>query len=80
MTTTALKVGDKVHIILADGHPLFTTQWWPRQGVETTGTVQKVFKNGKVAVAVHQLRNRSEDGCHTLHFTPSEMCRLYVMA
>ena len=33
------------------------------------GTVQKVFRNGKVAVAIDQIRNRSADGCATIHFT-----------
>lgn len=33
-----------------------------------TGIVQKVFKNGQVAIAVDQLRNNSEDGRRTLHF------------
>jgi len=27
-----------------------------------TGTVQKTYKNGRVLVAIDQLRNRSEDG------------------
>ncbi len=44
-------------------------RWWPKSG-DITGTVQKVYKNGKVMVAVHQLRNRSEDGCHSLNFQP----------
>jgi hypothetical protein len=35
-----------------------------------TGTVQKVFKNGKVAVAVDQLPNRGGDGKKTIHFEP----------
>jgi hypothetical protein len=38
-----------------------------------TGTVQKIFKNGNVAVAIHQIRNFSEDGLHTMHFPISEV-------
>jgi hypothetical protein len=33
-----------------------------------TGTVQKVFKNGKVAVAMDQLPMRGGDGKRTIHF------------
>jgi len=63
-----VEVGQKVEIIVPDGHVLYSTAWWPKKGVRVTGTVQKLFKNGKVAVAVDQLRNRSEDGKHTCHF------------
>lgn len=60
--------GDKVRIVLAADADLLRTAWWPKG--ETTGTIQKVFKNGKVAVAVHQLRNVWDggDGLRTLHF------------
>ncbi len=68
---TTLKAGDKVRIILKDNADLWRTDWWPKRGIETTGTVQKLYKNGKVAVAVHQLRNNSEDRCHTLRFDPN---------
>jgi hypothetical protein len=63
-----LAIGDKVEIVLADDAALYQTQWWPKKGTKVTGTIQKFYKNGKVAVAVHQLKNQSEDGCHTLHF------------
>jgi len=64
---TPLQVGQTVRIVIPEGHDLLTTTWWPRG--ENTGTVQKLFKNGKVAVAVHRLRNRSEDGFTTINFS-----------
>ena len=70
---TTFNVGDKVRIELAEDADLYRTQWWPKRGVEVTGTVQKVYKNGKVAVAIDQLRNRSEDGKHTMHMRPESL-------
>ena len=67
-----LTVGMKVEIRLPEGHPLYTTQWWPKAGKKVTGTVQKLFKNGKVAVAVDQLYNKSEDHKHTINFSTVE--------
>ena len=61
-----IHTGDRVAITVPAEHPLMTTKWWPVHA-EHTGTVTKVFKNGRAAVAVDQLRNRSADGCHTLH-------------
>lgn len=65
-----LEAGQKVQIVIADDSPLHGCVWWPKG--EITGTVQKIFKNGKVAVAVHQIRNEAKsktaDGYKTLHF------------
>ena len=60
--------GAKVRINVPEDDSLRQTKWYPKG--EVTGTVQKVFKNGKVAVAVDQLRNvqDSGDGLRTLHF------------
>ena len=55
--------GDKVQI--TDKSAFDTCMWWPAGIV--TGTVQKVFKNGFVAVAVHQLPLAGGDGLRTLH-------------
>jgi hypothetical protein len=61
-----LAVGANVKIMLPPDSPFLQTKWWPKAG-EVTGTVQKVFKNGRVAVAVHQIANSSGDGCYTAH-------------
>jgi hypothetical protein len=71
-----MQVGTRVEVRLPDDSDLYECRWWPRRGVRITGTVQKVFRNGKVAVAVDQLRNRSEDGCGTMHFLRD---RLYAI-
>lgn len=68
----SLAVGDTVRIAIPADHDLMTTQWWPKTGA-TTGTVQKLFKNGQIAVAVHQLRNRSADGFRTLQFSAESL-------
>lgn len=64
-----MEVGQKVRITTTEW--LAQCQWWPKEGA--TGTVQKVFKNGKVAVAVDQVKNRSEDGCWTGHFKAAQL-------
>ena len=69
---TTLRVGQKVKVVIPADHCLYTTQWWPKRGVEVTGTVQKLFKNGKVAVAIDQLRNKSEDGRHTMNWSSTD--------
>jgi hypothetical protein len=58
---TILTIGQTVTITAPEGAALYTTTWWPKMGTKVTGTVQKVFKNGNVAVAVDQLPNRSAD-------------------
>lgn len=62
-----IQIGDKVRIILKPDADLFKTMWWPKG--ETTGTVQKIFKNGKIAVAVDQLYAAGDDNKRTLHFS-----------
>lgn len=73
MSKNSIQVGDKVRVVDADRGGFSRCQWWPEGQV--TGNVQKVFKNGKVAVAVHQLRNVSDsgDGLTTLHFRLSDL-------
>jgi hypothetical protein len=72
MTTNQyLNPGVKVTVIPTEQSGLLNCKWWPKGTV--TGTVTKVFKNGKVAVAVDQLRNFSEDGLRTLHFDQSDL-------
>lgn len=70
-TTRKLAPGDKVQIIPTPGGDFERCAWWPKGTV--TGTVQKVFKNGKVAVAVDQLRNWGGDGLKTLHFDQKDL-------
>lgn len=62
-----MEVGSKVRIQVPADHAVLTTSWFPKSGA--TGTIQKMFKNGTVAVAVDQLRNGSDDGKVTLHFS-----------
>lgn len=62
------QIGDRVTVRVPATAPLAAVAWWPKG--EVTGTVQKLFKNGKVAVAIDQIRNRSADGCHTMHLSP----------
>jgi len=50
--------------------------WW-HDGA--TGTVQRIFRNGKVAVALHDIRNQSADGRLTQHFDPRRGDRLTVI-
>lgn len=66
-----LTPGTRVEIRVAADHSLHLCQWWP-EGV-VTGTVEKVFKNGNVAVAVERIRNLSADGLKTLHFKATEL-------
>jgi hypothetical protein len=73
MATVTLAVGMKVEIVLADDAPLYTTAWWPKRGVRVTGTVTKLFKNGMANVAIDQLRNRSEDGLHTMRMDAADL-------
>jgi len=60
----------RVKIVAPPDAYIWTTKWWPQRG-DVTGTVQKTFKNGKVAVAIDQLRNRSDDGRKTMNL-PAE--------
>jgi hypothetical protein len=69
--TTTLEAGERVQIVIAEDHPLNSTTWFPRG--EVFGIVQKVFKNGKVAVAVEGVRNQSADGLLTMHFESPEI-------
>lgn len=71
---TKLTVGQEVEIILPDDCPLYRTAWWPKKGKfpKITATVQKVYKNGKVMIAVHQFRNRSEDRMHSMRWSTLE--------
>lgn len=73
MTTTELEAGLKVRIVLPADSP-FREVSWIADPDALTGTVQRVFKNGKVAVAVDQLRTwDSKDGLRTLHFAQEEV-------
>jgi hypothetical protein len=67
----SIQVGQKVEIKNALPQP-----WFKKEYPEfLTGKVEKVFKNGNVAVAVDQLQNRSEDGKRTIHF-PSSLLKI----
>jgi len=46
-------------------------QWWPAG--EVRGTIQKIFKNGQIAVAVDQLFMAGGDEKRTLHFSAAEL-------
>lgn len=65
--------GDTVTVTAPEDAPLRGTTWWPRG--EVTGTVTKAYKNGNLAIAIHQLRNGSEDGCQTMNL-PASWCSL----
>lgn len=61
-----MKINSTVRVLVT-----VNATWWPQGTV--TGIVQHVYKNGKVAVAVHQLPNGNPrfvggDGLTTLHF------------
>jgi hypothetical protein len=71
-TEPGLKVGERVAIVIPEASILYNTAWWPKTG-PVTGTVQKVFKNGKVAVAVDQLHNWGGDGLRTMHFQADDI-------
>lgn len=60
------KVGDRVRIYAPAGHVLWTTKWWPAHA-DHTGTLTKIYKNGRGLVAVDQFRNRSADGRVTMN-------------
>lgn len=76
MTSTPTPaIGTAVEIQLPPAHALNMTKWWPKTG-PVTGTVQRVFKNGQVAVAIDQLGNRSEDGHRTLHLAAAFLTSL----
>jgi len=66
MSISTMKVGDRVKV--TDDGIFAKADWYPKG--RATGTVQKVFKNGKVAVAIDQLRqiHDSGDGLRTLHY------------
>lgn len=66
-TGQKIEVGFKVIITVPEGHSLRRTAWWPKSGI-ATGTVERLFKNGKVAVAVDQVGNFSADRKWTGHF------------
>ena len=61
----AFNRGDKVSILAPEGADVYRTQWWPKG--EITGTVEKTFKNGNIAVAIDQMGNRSADHCRTMN-------------
>jgi hypothetical protein len=67
----AAEVTVGAHVILDNSEAYYVAQGFARpQWIPAgplTGTVQKVFKNGKVAVAIDQIRNGSADGLHTLN-------------
>lgn len=65
-----MRVGDTVKIV-----SLGTFSGMKRLSVGDTGTVQKIFKNGKVAVAVHTLRQVRDtgDGLRTLYFNANQL-------
>lgn len=72
MNQTQFQVGDRVEIRIPDDHDLYRTEWWPKKGTRVTGTVQKLFKNGKIAIAIDQLGNKSEDRKHTINWRSIE--------
>ena len=60
-----MTVGTKVNITIPQGEYLLECRWIP--GPALTGTIQRLFKDSRAAVAIDQLRNRSQDGRRTLH-------------
>lgn len=71
--TTTFAIGQKVQIEAPEGAALYTTAWWPKFGTKVTGTVQRIFKNGNIAVAVDQLPNRSDDMRKTMNLPAAWM-------
>ena len=55
------------YILRGDTNGKFTQALARFGAAGMTGTVQKVFKNGQVAVAADYYRNTSEDGRKTVH-------------
>lgn len=66
-----LETGMAVKVQVAANSPFLSCVWWPKG--EVTGKVQKLFKNGQVAVAVDQLYVAGGDNKRTLHFNRSEL-------
>lgn len=70
--SATFRPGDRVTIIPTEGSAILSAKWFPTSG-RATGVVERTFKNGKVAVAVDQVRNFSDDGRWTGHFLASEV-------
>lgn len=66
-----MRIGETIEFANTLPEPWF--KHLPAYPKTLSGTVQKLFKNGNVAVAVHQLPNGSEDGCRTIHFKQDTM-------
>lgn len=66
-----MKPGDQVKIERTKGSLYANAVWWPASGL--TGTVQKVFANGSVKVACHQLPNHSDDKMISKTFKPANV-------
>lgn len=69
--TNEIKIGTKVEVALTPDAPLCQTAWWPTGTV--TGTVQKIYKNGTVLVAIDQIRNGSQDRKKSMNFSATDL-------
>ena len=63
-----IQAGQKVKLVnnLPDG-------WFDAPTPILTGTIEKVFKNGKFSAAIDQLKNRSADGKKSMHFSKGDL-------
>lgn len=61
--------GDKVNFTVC---PRWKACQWLKKDVEPA-TVQKVFKNGDVAIALHDVYAAGKDGRRTIHVKPSTL-------
>jgi hypothetical protein len=74
---TTFQTGDKVSFSASIFPPAWVA-YFKRDTSETlTGTVQKVFKNGNAAIAIHQFRNSikggKDDGLKTINIGMEEL-------
>jgi hypothetical protein len=68
----------RVRVNVPEGQYLTTLAWWPKG--EVTGTVVRTFKNGKAAVAIDRLGNRSADNRKEMHLPMEWLTPLHCEA
>jgi hypothetical protein len=64
--------GEIIRIEMTADNQFNRCVWFPK-GTHVMATVERVFKNGKLAVALHGTRNRSDDGRITVHLSPGDI-------
>ncbi len=61
-----MKTGDKI-TFHKKGTEFEKCVWIPET---STATIQKIYKNGRIAIALHAVGNMSEDNMKTIHIRP----------